>query len=102
MKEIDWTTTLPDNENINSLFDSFFSTVSNIIDKHIPLKQLSKLETISLSWHLKVIFQSSTSWDRYVSVNLLLFFSSLSCFSKVLGIKLVDHVFARGKIFYQS
>ena len=56
MKEIDWTTTLPDNENINSLFDSFFSTVSNIIDKHIPLKQLSKLETISLSWHLKVIF----------------------------------------------
>ena len=47
MKEIDWTTKLPDSEDINLIFDSFYSTVSNIVDKHIPLKQLNKSEILN-------------------------------------------------------
>ena len=27
------------------MFDAFYSTLSNIIDKHIPLKQLSEKDT---------------------------------------------------------
>ena len=49
MKEIDWKTKLPDSEEINLIFDSFYSTVSNIVDKHIPLKQLNKSEILNRS-----------------------------------------------------
>ena len=49
MKEIDWTTKLPDSEDINLIFVSFYSTLSNIADKHIPLKQLNKSEILNRS-----------------------------------------------------
>ena len=49
MKNIDWTKRLPESEDINQMFDTFYSTVSSIVDKHIPLKQLSKSESLNKS-----------------------------------------------------
>ena len=44
MQNINWHEILKPNttNNVSSLFDSFYSTISEIIDKHIPIKQLSK------------------------------------------------------------
>ena len=40
-RSIDWNTVLGDT-NINEQFDSFYSKTNEIIDKHLPLKQMNK------------------------------------------------------------
>ena len=43
--QVDWENVLNgDNPNPTSMFDSFYNKVSSIIDKHIPIKQLTKRE----------------------------------------------------------
>lgn len=41
---INWQELLVPNNNVNQMFDSFYTCLSNIIDKHAPLKKLSKRE----------------------------------------------------------
>ena len=43
---IDWSTVLSDSYNydVNTLFNSFYLKLSNIVDKHVPLKMLQKKE----------------------------------------------------------
>jgi hypothetical protein len=44
----DWTNN-PTNNDVNLLFDSFYDKLSNIVDKHIPNKKMSKREIKCLS-----------------------------------------------------
>ena len=45
VRQVDWENVLNgDNPNPTSMFDSFYNKVSSIIDKHIPIKQLTKRE----------------------------------------------------------
>lgn len=41
---IDWTTILSRCSDVDDMFDSFYSNLNKIVDKHVPLKQLSKKE----------------------------------------------------------
>ena len=41
---IDWSTVLSDSYDVNTLFNSFYLKLSNIVDKHVPLKMLQKKE----------------------------------------------------------
>ena len=44
VQSIDWHTVFTSDSDPSAMFDSFYSTISEIIDKHIPVKQLSKKE----------------------------------------------------------
>ena len=44
IRSIDWSTILLDSHDVNALFNSFYSNLSNIVDKHVPLKKLQKKE----------------------------------------------------------
>ena len=39
---IDWEDVLSVTDDVNLMFDSFHSTVSEVIEKHVPLRKLSK------------------------------------------------------------
>ena len=41
-RTIDWNCTNTDSKNITMMFDSFHNKLKNVINKHIPLKQLSQ------------------------------------------------------------
>ena len=41
---IDWSTVLSDSHDVNALFNSFYLKLSNIVDKHVPLKMMQKKE----------------------------------------------------------
>ena len=41
----DWATILPKCSDVEDMFGLFYSNLNNIVDKHAPLKQLSKKET---------------------------------------------------------
>lgn len=41
---IDWNDILPQTDNVDEIFTSFYNNINTIIDKHVPLKQLSKRE----------------------------------------------------------
>ena len=58
-RSIDWNTVLGDT-NINEQFDSFYSKTNEIIDKHLPLKQMNKKEikTLSKPWITPAIQKS--------------------------------------------
>jgi len=43
VRSIQWDNVFRDND-INQMFDSFYSVVNATIDKHVPLKKLSKRE----------------------------------------------------------
>ena len=51
MSSINWIEILPcsDSTNVNDIFQSFYSHVARIIDKHAPMRKLSKKEIKSLS-----------------------------------------------------
>ena len=44
MQSIDWHSIFTSDSDPSDMFCSFYSTISDIVDKHIPLKQLSKKE----------------------------------------------------------
>ena len=44
MQSIDWQSIFTSDSNPSDMFHSFYSTISEKVDKHIPLKQLSKKE----------------------------------------------------------
>lgn len=51
-QSINWTEVLPCNDtliNVNDIFQSFYSHVSGIIDKHVPIRKLTRKEIKSLS-----------------------------------------------------
>jgi hypothetical protein len=41
---IDWEEVLPETEDVNLIFELFHNKLSNIIDRHAPLRKLSKKE----------------------------------------------------------
>ena len=41
---VDWETTFVPNDSACNMFKSFYSKISSIINKHIPVKQLSRRE----------------------------------------------------------
>ena len=49
IRSIDWSTILLDSHDVNALFNSFYSNLSNIVDKHVPLKKLQKKENKFMS-----------------------------------------------------
>jgi hypothetical protein len=61
VQSIDWHThLLPHDQNPSDLFDSFFSKITEVVDRHIPIKQLSEREikTQSKPWVTKGIRNS--------------------------------------------
>ena len=44
IRSIDWSTILPDSYDVNALFNSFYSKLSHIVDKQVPLKKLQEKE----------------------------------------------------------
>ena len=48
---IDWDSVLPRTNDVNALFNASYSKVSLIVDKHIPIKQLSKKALSSYQSH---------------------------------------------------
>ena len=46
---IDWMDVFGDTDDINLIFSSFFDTLSVLVDKHVPLKKLSKRKAQLLS-----------------------------------------------------
>lgn len=44
VQSIDWADVLPPGDDVNLIFDSFHSCITNVINNHIPLKLLSKKE----------------------------------------------------------
>ena len=44
MNMVDWSITLSQNNDVNAMFDSFYLKISQVIDKHVPLKKLTKNE----------------------------------------------------------
>ena len=42
IQAIDWWQVFSGNTNTNDMFDSFYKTVTEIVDAHIPIKQMSK------------------------------------------------------------
>ena len=51
-QSVNWNQVIPDSNNATLMFDAFYSKLSKIVDKHIPLKQLSKkdIKHISKPW----------------------------------------------------
>ena len=41
---IDWNDILPQTDSVDEIFTSFYDSINTIIDKHVPLKPLSKRE----------------------------------------------------------
>ena len=52
LEMIDWHVELPQTNDVNTIFGSFYSKLSNIINKHIPLKLISrkKIKHMSKLW----------------------------------------------------
>ena len=44
MNTIDWNSILLQNHDVNTIFGSFYSNISQVIDKHVPLKNMTKNE----------------------------------------------------------
>ena len=44
IRSIDWSAILSDSHDVNALFNSFYLKLSNIVDKHVPLKKLQRRE----------------------------------------------------------
>ena len=44
MNMVDWSITLSQNNDVNAMFDNFYSKISQVINKHVPLKKLTKNE----------------------------------------------------------
>ena len=42
MKSVHWEEVIPHDSDVNTIFSSFYSTITNIVDKHVPLQKLSK------------------------------------------------------------
>ena len=42
IKEINWEMTFPSDDNPTNMFHSFYDKISTIVDKHIPIKKISK------------------------------------------------------------
>ena len=59
-RSIDWNCTNTDSKNITMMFDSFNNKLKNVINKHIPLKQLSQkdIKQISKPWITRGIQKS--------------------------------------------
>ena len=55
--EVNWMTVLCNSENVNFIFSSFLDKLSELVDKHVPLKKLSKrkVKLLSKPWITKGI-----------------------------------------------
>ena len=49
VKLIQWEHVLPSNDNVNEHFDAFYSKMSSVISKHVPLKKYSRKEIKNMS-----------------------------------------------------
>ena len=47
VQSVDWEEALAEVSNPTSLFDSFYNKISHIVDKHVPIKELSRKEKTS-------------------------------------------------------
>ena len=54
IRSIDWSTILLDSHDVNALFNSFYSKLSYIVDKHVPLKkateEMKEIKFMSKPW----------------------------------------------------
>ena len=66
-RSIDWNCTNTDFKNITMMFDSFHNKLKNVINKHIPLKQLSQkdIKQISKPWITRGIQKSIKVKNKY-------------------------------------
>lgn len=101
-QSIDWSGILT-GVNINELFNSFYSKTSDIVDKHLPLIQLNKHETKSLSkpWITSAIRKSIAIKNRYlkkfIKTNNPLFHSKFKLYRNKL-----NHLIKRSKKLYYN
>ena len=66
VSSIDWNVTLPQNNNVNDIFNSFYCKISEVIENHAPLKKLSR-QDVSFSlkpWITSAIKVSITQKNR--------------------------------------
>ena len=66
-RSIDWNCTTTDSKNITMMFDSLHNKSKNVINKHIPLKQLSQkdIKQISKPWITRGIQKSIKVKNKY-------------------------------------
>jgi hypothetical protein len=73
LEMIDWHVELPETNDVNTIFGSFYSKLSNIINKHIPLKLISrkKIKHMSKPWITSAICFSlnvkNKLYKRYIT-----------------------------------
>ena len=46
---VDWVDVLPDNINVDAIFETFLTKINEIIDKYVPLKKLTRKELKDMS-----------------------------------------------------
>jgi hypothetical protein len=53
VSNIDWYNVLPNDNNVNSLFQSFHSEILKVVDRHAPVTRISRNEvkTVDYFWY---------------------------------------------------
>ena len=91
IRSIDKCTILPCCHDVNVLFTSFYSKLSNIVDKHVLLKKLEKKEIkfMSKPWITPAVKVSidvkNTSYKNYLKTRSLYLYSRLKCYRNKLN-----------------
>jgi hypothetical protein len=68
---INWDIVLPQTNDVNEIFDCFYSKVSEVIDNHVPLKKLTRKE-VKFSYKpwitpaLKLSIQEKKNYSRSI------------------------------------
>ena len=85
VSDIDWTEILPQTNNVDEIFTSFYTKINSIIDKHVPLKQLSKRESIikSKPWITKglriSVKKKNKLYEKFIKLDCLSMSLSTRC-----------------------
>ncbi len=63
---VNWEEVLPDTEDVNEIFNSFYDKISETVDKHAPLQKLSKKQACSFAkpWITKGLLVSITKKNK--------------------------------------
>lgn len=100
---INWETVLPNADDVNIYFDSFYDKLTEIVDKHVPIKKISKrrAKLLSKPWITKAILKSikvkNKFYTKYIKYRNDYYFSKYKAYRNKL-----KHVILLSKKAYYS
>ena len=91
VSNIDWYNVLPNDNNVNNLFQSFHSEILKVVDRHAPVTRISRNEvkTMSKSWITsgirKSIKRKNKLYNKYLSTKNEYYKSKYKCYRNKLN-----------------